>query len=304
MKGYVVFLLFILFLLAPSMFASAAVLYQCGDLLDCELTIEELQIALARLGYYQPPITGKDNGATTKALKAFQKAAGLTVDGIVKAADWQKLAELTELKATQAAHKKLAPPDGEVCVVLDTFRCKLIVLNDGKPYAQFPVAIGKKDNPSPLGHWRITSKAVNWGTGFGTRWLGLNVPWGVYGIHGTNKPWSIGSMASHGCFRMFNKDVETIYPWFKHGTPVYVLGNPFSYLSGGIQKLQVGTKSAAVAYVQEKLILKGYLQGRADGLFGPATEQAVKKLQTQCDLETTGQVGYPEYKALGILFLD
>ena len=48
---------------------------------------------------------------------------------------------------------------------------------------------------------------MNWGGGFGTRWLGLNVPWGIYGIHGTNQPWSIGTQASAGCIRMFNRHV-------------------------------------------------------------------------------------------------
>ncbi len=43
------------------------------------------------------------------------------------------------------------------------------------------------------------------------RWIGLNVPWGVSGIHGTNMPGTIGSEASHGCIRMLDKDVEEHY---------------------------------------------------------------------------------------------
>ncbi|MGI6588264.1 MAG: L,D-transpeptidase family protein [Peptococcia bacterium] len=209
-----------------------------------------------------------------------------------------KFAQATEAKVSKNI---LSPPSGEICLVIDTFRRKLIVMNDYKPYAQFPVAIGKANTPSPIGNWKIINKGVNWGTGFGTRWLGLNVPWGIYGIHGTNKPSSIGSMASHGCFRMFNKDVETIFPWIKNGTPVIVIGNPFGYMSGGLQKLNVGDKCSAVTVIQEKLWRRGFYEGKADGIYGRGTEKAVKELQKRHSLEKTGQVGYQEYDNLGIV---
>ena len=39
-------------------------------------------------------------------------------------------------------------------------------------------------------------------------WLGgLNIPNGIYGIHGTNNPSSIGRKVSHGCIRMYNNDI-------------------------------------------------------------------------------------------------
>jgi len=290
--------LFVFLLICPSISAQEnPVNCCCDDLHDQHFTIQELQQALFNLGYYQGKITGTYNADTAKAVSAFQKETGLAIDGQVKYHLWLKLAQLTEKKAFR---KKIAPPSGEVCLVIDTFRRKLIIMNDQQPYAQFPVAIGKAETPSPIGNWKIIHKATNWGTGFGTRWLGLNVPWGIYGIHGTNKPWSIGSMASHGCFRMFNKDVETIYPWIKHETPVIVLGNPFGYMAGGIQKLNVGDKCSAVTYLQEILKRKGFYQGKPDGIYGSGTEKAVKELQKKHQLEKTGQVGYQEYETLGI----
>jgi len=54
--------------------------------------------------------------------------------------------------------------------------------------------------------------------------MGLNVPWGIYGIHGTNKPWTIGQFASHGCIRMRNKDVEELFEWIPVGTNVLIEG--------------------------------------------------------------------------------
>ena len=42
---------------------------------------------------------------------------------------------------------------------------------------------------------------------------------GRYAIHGTNRPSSIGTFASHGCFRMHNRDVLDLYQRVSVGTP-------------------------------------------------------------------------------------
>lgn len=44
--------------------------------------------------------------------------------------------------------------------------------------------------PTPLGHWIIIKKGL-WGAQFGGHFMQLNVPWGIYGIHGTDMPSSI-----------------------------------------------------------------------------------------------------------------
>jgi hypothetical protein len=43
-----------------------------------------------------------------------------------------------------------------------------------------------------------------------------------YGLHGTDVPSSIGSSASHGCVRLRNEDIETLYTIVPIGTPVYI----------------------------------------------------------------------------------
>lgn len=43
-----------------------------------------------------------------------------------------------------------------------------------------------------------------------------------YGIHGTDEPESIGHSVSHGCVRLRNPDVETLYDMVSVGTPVYI----------------------------------------------------------------------------------
>ncbi|MEO6446476.1 MAG: L,D-transpeptidase [Gemmatimonadaceae bacterium] len=43
-----------------------------------------------------------------------------------------------------------------------------------------------------------------------------------YALHGTDVPSSIGSAASHGCVRLRNEDIETLYRIVQVGTPVYI----------------------------------------------------------------------------------
>lgn len=43
-----------------------------------------------------------------------------------------------------------------------------------------------------------------------------------YGIHGTDAPSSIGRSVSHGCIRVRNEDIETLFRIVAIGTPVYV----------------------------------------------------------------------------------
>ncbi len=61
----------------------------------------------------------------------------------------------------------------------------------------------------------------------GTRALYLDLP-GEYRIHGTDidKINGIGMQITHGCVRMYPKDVEEIYDLVSVGTPVYIVKQP------------------------------------------------------------------------------
>jgi hypothetical protein len=43
-----------------------------------------------------------------------------------------------------------------------------------------------------------------------------------YALHGTDVPSSIGQSVSHGCIRLRNEDIETLYRLVPTGTPVYI----------------------------------------------------------------------------------
>ena len=43
-----------------------------------------------------------------------------------------------------------------------------------------------------------------------------------YGIHGTNKPETVGRAVSHGCVRLRNQDIEALFEMVPVGTPVFI----------------------------------------------------------------------------------
>ncbi|MBP2659089.1 MAG: ErfK/YbiS/YcfS/YnhG family protein, partial [Firmicutes bacterium] len=115
-------------------------------------------------------------------------------------------------------------------------------------------------------------------------------------IHGTNKPWSIGQFASHGCIRLRNKDVEELFEWIPIGTPVRIEGQRVKVK----RTLKYKTSGPDVVALQLKLKELGYFAGRADGLFGVMTEEAVKVYQTDKGITTTGAATKELCAALGL----
>jgi L,D-transpeptidase ErfK/SrfK len=108
---------------------------------------------------------------------------------------------------------------------------KIALLEDGRVVKVYGIAVGKRSTPSPSGNFHIASRVVKptWfqpgkvvGPGpanpLGTRWMGLGYK--GYGIHGTNRPTSIGKAASHGCIRMRNQDVEELFELVQVGDEV------------------------------------------------------------------------------------
>ena len=92
--------------------------------------------------------------------------------------------------------------ESEYDIFIDLNESMLYLFKEDELIKKYVVAQGKDKSPSPIGVWEIISKARNWGTGFGTRWMGINVPWGTYGIHGTNRPHSVDEghrQAALGC---------------------------------------------------------------------------------------------------------
>lgn len=306
LKVKVLFLIFIL-LLFP---AQTLAMPHCScrkdrplKLTDPPMTgddIQSIQQLLKNLGFYKKEVNGVYDKNTYDAIIQFQKSTDLVVDGVLGKATLKALAKFYEEPAASLA---VDAPKGNVEIVINALDRTLTIFDDKKPFKTYPVAVGTFKTPTPIGLFTITEKAM-WGEGFGSRWMRLSVPWGSYGVHGTNKPWSVGGFESHGCIRMHNQHVEQIYEWVKIGTKVYILGGVDGPFTFGLNTLVEGSKGSDVVEVQKRLAGFGFYDGVYDGIYGASTKEAVISFQQAKGLEVSGNVDKATYESLGILLFE
>jgi lipoprotein-anchoring transpeptidase ErfK/SrfK len=104
----------------------------------------------------------------------------------------------------------------------------------------YPIAIGRAGWETPTGQFQVMDMRHNptWinpqtdqvipggtpGNPLGSYWIGFwtdGRDW--IGFHGTPDSNSVGTATSHGCLRMYNRDVEELFHQVSNGTPVIVM---------------------------------------------------------------------------------
>jgi L,D-transpeptidase ErfK/SrfK len=120
----------------------------------------------------------------------------------------------------------------------------------------WPVGIGTDHAPSPVGPFTVRSKDKN------PTWIvpasiqqGMDEPRGVvppgpdnplggyrirlskglYEIHGTDVPWSIGRQTTHGCIRLYPEHIAELYTLVQPGTPGELIYQPVKFGEDGGQ---------------------------------------------------------------------
>ncbi len=109
----------------------------------------------------------------------------------------------------------------------------------------YPVGLGKKSWPTPVGTFQIGEKRKDptWyipkslqkkhgqktvppgpDNPLGKYWLGLGAS--GCGLHGSNIIWSIGRPVTHGCIRLYPKDIKELYNLIDIGTSVEIIYEP------------------------------------------------------------------------------
>ena len=115
----------------------------------------------------------------------------------------------------------------------------------------YSVGIGRVDWKTPLGVTKVVGKVKNptwtpppairaehlakgdvlpevWPAGpdnpLGLFAFRLGIP--GYLLHSTNKPQGVGMQVSHGCMRLYPKDIEQMFPMVPVGTPVNIINQP------------------------------------------------------------------------------
>ena len=214
-----------------------------------------------------------------------------------------------QMKGVSAASEIVSPsaragvPEGK-WIWIDIHHKTLTLYEGTQELRRYAIATGASDTPTPIGVFRITSRFAGELGGFGTRFLGLNVPWGQFGIHGTNKPGSIGSNASHGCIRMHVADSEELYEMVNNGAKVVIEGGPYGLLDWNLRGLNPGDRNSHVAAVQARLLQLGYGYQWPDGIYGQATQAAVRRARKALGLAEGDQVDAAFYRAIGLILFE
>lgn len=205
------------------------------------------------------------------------------------------------VEAMPANGKKISKSNESISILIDINEENLYVIdtNKNKILKIYNVAVGKNATPSPTGTWKVIDKAM-WSGGFGTRWIGLNVPWGMYGIHGTNNPDSIGKPVSHGCIRMHNRDVEELYKSIKINTTVIIYSGPCGPFQENSRELVPGDRGADVYMVQKILKDRNVYDGFVDGIYSEKMKSCVVKVKQENGLGNDYVINRDFYNVIGI----
>ena len=124
-------------------------------------------------------------------------------------------------------------PTDRVRTIVDLSAKWLYYLHGNEVVAAYRVATGREGQETEPGRhlvgekqeeptWFPKGRVVPYGdpeNPLGTRWIGLENS-NSLGIHGTWEPETIGSMASDGCIRLLNEDVEELFEIIPKGTEV------------------------------------------------------------------------------------
>lgn len=119
-------------------------------------------------------------------------------------------------------------------------RHRVTLYRENKPIKSYPIAVGRKGWETPTGNFQVmqmiqnpqwihpfTGQAIPGGSPenpLGHYWIGFwtnGTDW--IGFHGTPNPETVGTAASHGCIRMYSKDIEELFSQVSVGTQVRVV---------------------------------------------------------------------------------
>jgi len=131
------------------------------------------------------------------------------------------------------AEGRLATYPTTAKIVIDLSQRRLTVVRRDQKAADFPVAIGTAQYPTPTGFFFVTEKLRPPAPGgpYGVLALSLSafqpkLSWwsggGQVAIHGTNQDQLIGRAVSHGCVRMHDADILKVSRLVPAGSPVVI----------------------------------------------------------------------------------
>lgn len=147
-----------------------------------------------------------------------------------------------------------APIRNGIIVNIAEMRLFFLRAERARTVATFPVGVGDEGTETPVGVYSIVEKVKSpaWNVPqtirveqpdlpavvppgpdnpLGSRALRLSDR--TLLIHGTNRPWGIGTRSSHGCIRLYEEDIARLFEMVDGGTPVAVVDQPVKVAADG-----------------------------------------------------------------------
>lgn len=133
---------------------------------------------------------------------------------------------------------KGADEKNKISLVIKLSDRRVYVYQDNELQTSYPVAVGRDGWETPTGNYQVIQTIENpsWQHPFtgeiippgptnplGARWIGFWTDGTNYiGFHGTPEEQTVGTAASHGCVRMYDRDAIALFEKVQIGTSVIV----------------------------------------------------------------------------------
>jgi peptidoglycan hydrolase-like protein with peptidoglycan-binding domain len=263
-------------------------------------SVRRLQQELKRVGFYQAPITQVYDATTEAAVRRFQKVAGMEVNGVAESDTVEKLRSwnpsgrntanrkpsTSNTSRSESSRSTVTKPSTENTTTARR-RSENSSQTAKKPSAE-TTAARKDDNPNVLSRGDEGEKVRV-----------LQERLRVAGFYYGNATGVFGPITEEAVKRFQEAYKLRADGIVGSGTdrrlpPVGIGFGEESAprrSSDNTDKLTVGDRGEAVRLLQEQLIKAGYLQGEPNGYFGPYTQEAVRRFQSDNYLKPSGIAG-------------
>ena len=245
--------------------------------------VRQIQQRLKALGYYSGTVDGDFGAGTESAVKAFQRANGLTADGKVGE---QTLAKLNSSKAVKATAKPTAKPTARPTAkptAKPTARPTATPRPTAKPNTDKYIRSGASGSDVRTLQNRLIS--LGWLAGSADGKYGNATMAAVKAFQKAGKLWSDGVAGP-----------DTLTLLYSSSAP-----RSDSAVASTGEKLREGAEGQAVRALQKRLRTLGYYKGSVDGSYGKETTAAVMSFQLAHGLTADGVAGTD---TLSLLYAD
>jgi len=262
-------------------------------------SVRNLQQQLKRTGFYQAPITQVYDASTEDAVRRFQSAAGLDVNGVAGSVTVQKLEGWrTSTEASQPRNTSTENPQARTTSTENSQARRTSTENSQARRTSTENSQARRTSTeNSVASKRRSSNVLQKGDeGEDVRILQERLR--IAGFFTGNSTGIYGPITEEAVKRF--QDAYNLAPDGVVGSatlaklPALGLGygddaSSKPRIAG--DKLRLGDRGEAVRVLQEQLIKAGYLQGEPNAYFGPNTADAVRRFQEDNYLAASGIAG-------------